>query len=105
MAARLDTTYSTIVWSPDGTSVTKTRLAAPDARRRFRNELRVNTLLNACAPPLRTPALIGHDVCRRSLTFVAVRGEPLGPKYPRDLPTEQLDAIIELGTRSARLLP
>jgi hypothetical protein len=40
--ARLVTTYSTLDWSADGAHVTKTRSSALDARRRFRNELRVN---------------------------------------------------------------
>ena len=73
-AARLETAYSTIAWSPDGEQVTKTRPATTDARRRFRNELRVNRLLCATSPPVPTPALVAHAAARRSLSFVAVPG-------------------------------
>ena len=98
-AARLETAYSTIAWSPDGERVIKTRLGTADARRRFRNELRVNRLLHASPPPVPTPALVARDVSRRSLTFVAVPGDPVGPKYPAALSTEQIDAIADLGRR------
>ena len=96
---RLETTYSTIEWSSDGGFVTKTRLPAADARRRFRNELRVNLLLSSHRPPVATPALVGHDARRMSLTFVAVPGEPLGPKYPHDLPAAHVDATVALAQR------
>ena len=97
--ARLDTNYSIIDWSDDGASVTKTRRPAPDGRRRFRNEFRVNRMLTACPPPVPTPSLLGHDVQSRQLSFVAVAGEPIGPKYPLHLPAEQVDAIVDLAKR------
>jgi hypothetical protein len=96
---RLVTTYSTLDWSADGTLITKTRLPAFDARRRFRNELRINRLLNAHRPPVQAPALVARDVQHRRLTFVALPGQPLGPKYPLDLATAHLDAIIDLAHR------
>jgi Tfp pilus assembly protein PilN len=99
VVTRLETTYSTINWSSDGALVTKTRLPAPNARRRFRNELRVNLLLNSQRPPVATPALVEHDTRRLSLTFVAVPGEPIGPKYPRELPADQLGATVALAKR------
>jgi hypothetical protein len=102
---RLETTYSTIEWSHDGALVTKTRLPAPDARRRFRNELRVNLLLRSHGPPIATPALVEHDTRRMSLTFVAVPGEPLGPKYPREFPTDQLEATVALARRLRSYTP
>ena len=98
-AARLETAYSTIEWSADGERVTKTRPATADARRRFRNELRVNRLLCATSPPVPTPALVAHAAARRSLSFVAVPGAPVGPKYPAALGIEQIDAIADLGRR------
>jgi hypothetical protein len=68
---RLVTTYSTLDWSADGTLVSKTRLPALDARRRFRNELRINRLLSAHRPPVQTPPLVAWDVQHRRLTFAA----------------------------------
>jgi len=91
---RLETTYSTLVWSPDGSRVTKTRPSGGDARRRFNNELRVNRLLRSEKPPVATPALLAHNVHEQSLTFEALRGIPLGPKYPRDLGPAEIDAIL-----------
>jgi hypothetical protein len=83
----------------DGTLITKTRLPAFDARRRFRNELRVNRLLNAHRPPVRTPPLVACNVQHRQLTFVAVPGQPLGPKYPLELATPDVDAMIGIAHR------
>jgi hypothetical protein len=91
---RLETTYSTLVWSPDGSRVTKTRPSGGDARRRFTNELRVNRLLNSERPPVPTPALLAHNVHEQSLTFEALRGTPLGPKYPQALDPAEIDAIL-----------
>ncbi len=92
----LQTTYTTLTGSPSGRSVTKTRDRADDARRRFRYELRINQLLRDKPPPVRTPLLLEHDVTRRSLTFEAVPGEPLGPKYPHDLGLGEVDEMLEL---------
>jgi hypothetical protein len=96
---QLVTTYSTLDWSADGTVVTKTRPAAHDARRRFRNELRVNRLLVGERPPVPTPRLVGHHVQGRRLTFEAVDGEPLGPKYPHGLEPDRLDGVVDLALR------
>lgn len=93
---RLVTTYSTLDWSADGTVVTKVRPPAHDARRRFRNELRVNLLLAERPPPVPTPRLVDHDVQHRRLAFTAVAGEPLGPKYPHRLASGQVDALLDL---------
>jgi Phosphotransferase enzyme family len=93
---RLVTTYSTIDWSTDGSLVTKTRPNAPDARRRFRNELRVNRLLLRKPFVVRTPRLVDVEVQHRRLTFEAVQGEPLGPKYPTELFEPELIGMIEL---------
>lgn len=96
---RLVTTYSTLDWSADGTVVTKARPAAHDARRRFRNELRINRLLADDPPPVPTPRLLAHDRQHRRLTFEAIAGEPLGPKYPVRLTSGRLDAIVDLAGR------
>jgi len=93
---RLETTYSTLVWSPDASRVTKSRPSGGDARRRFVNELRVNRLLTSERPPVRTPALVAYDVHEQSLTFEAFPGSPLGPKYPQELAVNEIDAILTL---------
>jgi tRNA A-37 threonylcarbamoyl transferase component Bud32 len=94
---RLETTYSTLVWSPDGTQVTKSRPPGAYTRSRFRNELRVNRLVTMQRPPVATPALINYDVHTRSLTFEALPGAPLGPKYPQELAPAEIDAILSFG--------
>ena len=94
--SRLVTAYSSLEWSEDGALVTKTRAPALDARRRFRNELRVNRLLRGYRGPVGTPALVAFDVQHRRLTFTAVHGEPLGPKYPMELSADSIDAVAEL---------
>ena len=99
LVSRLVTKYSTLDWSADGSLITKTRLPALDARRRFRNELRVNRLLSVRPPPVATPTLVDFDVQRRSLTFTAAVGEPLGPKYPEKLEAEIIDAVVEMAQR------
>jgi hypothetical protein len=93
---RLETNYSTLVWSADGSQVAKSRPPSHDARRRFRNEMRVNRMLTACPPPVRTPVLLDYETRTRSLTFAALPGEPIGPKYPRDLPAADIDAVLGL---------
>jgi hypothetical protein len=93
---RLETTYSTLVWSPDGSRVTKSRPRGGDARPRFVNELRVNRLLTSAKPPVPTPALLAYDVHEQALTFGAFPGSPLGPKYPQDLAITEIDAILAL---------
>jgi tRNA A-37 threonylcarbamoyl transferase component Bud32 len=93
---RLVTTYSTVDWSADDSLVTKTRPKAPDARRRFRNELQVNRLLLSERASIRTPALVDFDVQHRRLTFEAVRGETLGPKYPTELSELEIVEMVEL---------
>jgi hypothetical protein len=103
--SRMVTTYSTLDWSADGTLVTKTRLPAFDARRRFRNELRINRLLNAQRPPVQTPPLVASGVQHRRLTFVALPGQPLGPKYPLQLATPDVDAMIDIAHRLRAFSP
>jgi hypothetical protein len=93
---RLETTYTNLVWSADGTRVTKSRPPSGDSNRRFTNELRVNRLLRTRKPPAPTPALLAFDVHTRSLTFEAFPGSPLGPKYPHDLTGVEIDAILGL---------
>jgi Ser/Thr protein kinase RdoA (MazF antagonist) len=103
---RIDTNYSTLVWSADGRSVTKARPPGDGVRDRFTNELRVNRMLLADPPPpVGAPALVAHDVRIRSLTFVAVPGEPLGPKYPSDLPADDIAAVAGLAGRLAGYHP
>jgi hypothetical protein len=93
---RLDTNYSTLVWSADGTQLTKSRPPGNDSRRRYLNEVRVNHLLNRCRPPVSTPRLLAIDRPARGLTFEALLGEPLGPKYPTDLTAAHIETMIGL---------
>lgn len=79
--------------------MTKVRTARGDARQRFANELRINRLLNRVTPPVSSPRLLAHSVHRRSLTFDAVQGEALGPKYPLALGSTEIDAICAIATR------
>ena len=105
MVRRLDTAYSTLVWSADGTQLTKTRPAGDYPKRRFRNELRVSRLLTACPPPVPTPALLGFESRTRSLTFEAVPGVQINEKYPSALAAADIDAILELGRALSSYTP
>jgi Ser/Thr protein kinase RdoA (MazF antagonist) len=111
----LRTNLSTFTWSPDGARITKSYdLGAteeafaprrvilghhhrrPRARTQFSYELRVNQLLSRHPPALPTPRLIDHDRRAASLTFEAVDGEPLGPKYPLELSDDHVGGLIAL---------
>lgn len=96
-ATSLTTTYTTIEWSEDGRVVTKRRLPRHDAARRHRYELRVNQLLARRPPPVHTARLLAHD--RRRLSFEAIQGTPIGPKYPEILTSDHVDAMVDLGQR------
>ena len=102
---RLETNYTTLEWTPDGSQVTKARPPSHICRRRFRNELRVNRLLRAQPPPVPTPALLAHETQIRSLTFEAIAGEPLGPKYPDALDPAEIDAILSFADALASYNP
>ena len=58
--------------------------------------MRVNRLLRSARPPVSTPRLVAHDVSAQSLTFEALPGAPLGPKYPQELTIAEIDAILAL---------
>ena len=122
-ARTVRTGLSTLAWSADGTRVTKRiNLVVPEeafgprsailghhgrrptARTQFAYELRVNQLLARHRPPVRAPRLIGHDRRRAALTFEAVAGEPLGPKYPLDLAEADLRAMVAVA-RATRSYP
>jgi hypothetical protein len=119
----LRTNLSTLAWSADGTRVTKRvnlevpaaafgpRLVIlrhhrrrPTARAQFSYELRVNQLLVRHRPPVRAPRLVGHDRRRATLTFDAVAGDPLGPKYPLELAEQDLRGLVALA-RATRSYP
>ena len=102
---RLETTYSTLVWSADGSQVTKSRPPGDYPRRRFKNELRINRLLVAEKPPVFTAALVAHEVQSRSLTFEALPGAPLGPKYAQELAGSDIDAILAMARELERYRP
>jgi Ser/Thr protein kinase RdoA (MazF antagonist) len=79
----------------------------PTAKAQFSYELRVNQLLARHRPAVRTPRLVDHDRRRATLTFEAVAGGPLGPKYPLELSEADLAGLVTLAqsTRSYRHRP
>jgi Phosphotransferase enzyme family len=95
-----------LTWSADGTTVTKNlvpHLVIPHwssllgtPRRAALNELRVNRLLREVPPPVAVPALICSSRRGPSMTFEAVDGAPLGPKFPTSLPDGAVDQLIAL---------
>ena len=52
-----------------------------------------------------TPALVSSDLRARCLTFDAVAGEPLGPKYPAQLADTEVEAMATLALDLARFNP
>lgn len=98
-------TYSSVEWSDDGRELEKVRLPRHDATPRFRYEVRINQLLARTPPPVRTARLLGHDRRRLSLTFEALLGVPLGPKYPEHLGDDGIDAALTLGEELAAFRP
>jgi hypothetical protein len=94
-----------LTWSADGASVTKTLvpgvvvphwaslLGTP--REAAANELRVNRMFDRSPPPVRAPKLLSS---RRgpSMTFEAVPGAPLGPKFPSALAPDDLSGTVAL---------
>ena len=70
----------------------------PSPRRQYAYELRVNQLLTRHRPPVATPRLVRHDARRATLTFEAVAGAPVGPKYPERLTDSQLTLLIALAS-------
>jgi Ser/Thr protein kinase RdoA (MazF antagonist) len=52
-----------------------------------------------------TPALVAVDRPARTLTFEAVDGEPLGPKFPADLSGSALRGLLDLTSAMARYRP
>lgn len=97
------TPKSVVEWSADGTTVTKR--AATDHvdevlgryRMAVRNEIRINRLLSDEAPPVATPKLVAWSGRNRSMTFEAIDGAPLGPKFPTTLAESDVDDLIQLG--------
>jgi hypothetical protein len=114
----LRTNLSVLEWSADGTRVTKRHDPAANAdtlgpratildhhhpgsgpwARHYAYELRVNQLLSRHRPPVRTPRLVGHDRSARTLEFEAIAGRRVGPKFPLDLTSSDLDGLINLAT-------
>lgn len=91
---------SVVSWSIDGTTVTKRAVrdhvdpVLGRYRAAGRNEIRINRLLSNAAPPVPTPRLVSWSAHDRSMTFEAVDGAPLGPKFPTALlPTDVADLI------------
>jgi len=97
-----------LTWSEDGSTVTKTLapgvvvpqwaglLGTP--RRAALNELRVNRLLAREPPPVRAPRLLSSSARAPSMTFEAVNGASLGPKFPQSLSDGDLDGLVALAS-------
>jgi Phosphotransferase enzyme family len=100
----LDLGKARLTWSADGTTVTKTllpHLVIPHwasllgtPRRAAVNELRVNRLLDQHRPPVPVPMLLGSSRRGPSMTFEAVDGAPLGPKFPLSLSGPEVDGLV-----------
>ena len=95
-----------LTWSADATTVTKTavpRLVIPHwahllgtPRQAALNELRVNRLLGDVPPPVAVPALVRWSRPEPSMTFEAVDGVPLGPKFPSSLTGGETDDLVAM---------
>jgi hypothetical protein len=108
------TTKALLTWSADGSTVTKalepveathwrSLLGSPE--RAFRNEQRVNVLLRRSPPPVRVPRLLATSTRPPTMTFEAVAGEALGPKFPTALPAADVCDLVGLVDRLAPYRP
>lgn len=100
-----------LTWSADALTVTKTAvphlsiahwahlLGTP--RQAALNELRVNQLLRDVPPPVAVPALVRSNRRQPSMTFEAVDGVPLGPKFPSWLSGAEVEGLVAARTPSS----
>lgn len=109
--ATVTTPKAVLTWSADGSTVAKRFLRLPPDRLlgtpggAFANEARVNRLLTLARPPVPTPALVAVDRSMRTLTFEAVDGHPLGPKFPAALADADLQGLVALTRALSRYRP
>jgi hypothetical protein len=106
VGARVVTTNSCLVWSDDGTLVTKTLLGREElaprspvlgsAKRAALNELRVNRLFASCRPPMRVPAMVGASRRGPTMTFEGIDGGPLDTKFPTSLSGTEIGQLLGL---------
>lgn len=100
MRSRLSETGKCVLeWSADGTvtkRLSEAGLADPSARRRFVNETRIAGLLTEDAPGLPFAALRSVEAAGSVLRFVAVEGEPLGPKWSTSLTEADVAGLLEI---------
>lgn len=104
-----------LTWSADGTTVTKTLVPAVTIphwasllgtpRQAARNELRVNLMLAQAPPPVRVPRLLSSSRRGPSMTFEAVDGRPVGPKFPTSLSLGEVDELVALALGLAAYRP
>jgi hypothetical protein len=95
-----------LTWSDDGSTVTKTLvpgLVIPQwvsllgtPRQAALNELRVNRMLTRSPSPVKAPKLLACSRRGPSLTFEALDGAPLGPKFPASLLERDLEELVAL---------
>lgn len=91
-------------WSADGAIFTKSaspRVVVPQwagllgtPLRAAQNEMRVNRLLTTEPPPVRVPKLVSYSRRGPCMAFEAIKGPPLGPKFPSYLADDELDGIL-----------
>lgn len=98
------TPKSSVVWSVDGATVTKRPVGDHHDevlgryRVAVRNEMRVNRLLLDEPPPVLVPRLLASSNGGRSMTFEAVDGTPLGPKFPTTLAPDDVPQLLALAS-------
>jgi len=96
------TPKASLTWSTDGSTVTKRFVQLPadelfgTQAGAFANEARVNGLLRDEEPPVPVAALLAVDRAVRSLTFEAIPGDPLGPKFPSGLDHDAIEGLVRL---------
>ena len=107
---RVESPYSIVTWSKDGTRVMKSfpsdrpRPQIFD-RSRFDYERRVNELLRRHPPGVPFAPLVGADRRTRTLAFRAVDGDPVGAKFPTELDGASIDALARIAWAVPRRVP
>ncbi|HUP86367.1 MAG TPA: phosphotransferase [Acidimicrobiales bacterium] len=91
----------TLVWSADERTIEKRYDRLSWSHYGYRHEpwtteWRVGSLLRRQPPPVAHARLLAADRRRRALTFEAVDGQPLGPKFPLELSAADVEDLAAL---------